>query len=632
MIFYHGRMNSVLRYVLIILLLPTTLLAGTRIYLVHAPPEIASGDDFTLVVSAAPREKGNNRCIVVQLPHSCKIIKAYAVSESKIIKEGLEENTEVSAMFTPEKNHTVTAFKDIDVIEKETGSVIYYIVIRPPSQTTTAEIKCCLVERSDPYYTTPPPAPKEKKPKKVKPRNYEWRMMNPAKGAELSFGNGFSPARTRSVRIISGWTTSSRALEIKPKATVEFMPSGKDLMAFFRKPFSISWWMRSVETEQSVFSLGSFNAHSDIRIGINEMGQPFAAHMNPDSEETFFLQADNIASDGAWHHHVLSRDSFGILRYFFDGVVADSSVSGADVFDNIISLHLGGGANDDYQLDELRLIRTGYINANEYVSSVAVAERDTAVSLFALFHFDNYGSQAYSSVSLPIEAQDSIGPKIASVAMLQLDSMVQIHETSSPVLLDAAPLSAEQTSSMRIAFSWKATREQDLKSYILQRRIASFGEYHNVLRVSAKRPIISADDEPTFISRAMYSAVETLPPVGNDIDLYYRLALISKDSSLRFTDAIKIEYGKEKDIFVEQNKPNPFNPTTTISFRMARSGLVKLTVYDIIGREVLVLIDKKLAQGRHSIDIDASRWPAGIYFYKVRMGKTVITKRMVLAK
>jgi hypothetical protein len=95
---------------------------------------------------------------------------------------------------------------------------------------------------------------------------------------------------------------------------------------------------------------------------------------------------------------------------------------------------------------------------------------------------------------------------------------------------------------------------------------------------------------------------------------------------------VKLEFGGLREVFVEQNKPNPFNPRTTIGFRLVKNLYVKVAVYDIIGREVAVFQDGKLTAGKHSIDIDATNWPGGIYFYKVKTAKTIVTKKMVLAK
>jgi hypothetical protein len=63
-----------------------------------------------------------------------------------------------------------------------------------------------------------------------------------------------------------------------------------------------------------------------------------------------------------------------------------------------------------------------------------------------------------------------------------------------------------------------------------------------------------------------------------------------------------------------QNYPNPFNPTTTIEFDIPERTNVKLTIYDILGREVETLIDKELEPGRYKLNFTATNLPSGVYF------------------
>ena len=200
-------------------------------------------------------------------------------------------------------------------------------------------------------------------------------------------------------------------------------------------------------------------------------------------------------------------------------------------------------------------------------------------------------------------------------------------------MLEHTPLIVDQSSPTKITFVWKATSELGVKRYELQRRIATFGDYEKTLSVEAKRTINPDDEDKPIIARASYSAAEKLPQLAHDIDLYYRLAIIGyNDSVLYYTEPVKLEFGGERDVFVEQNKPNPFNPKTTITFRLEKKSYVHLSVYDIMGREVTVLQDGTLSAGKHIVEIDAMNWPGGIYFYKVKTAKTSITKKMVLAK
>lgn len=83
---------------------------------------------------------------------------------------------------------------------------------------------------------------------------------------------------------------------------------------------------------------------------------------------------------------------------------------------------------------------------------------------------------------------------------------------------------------------------------------------------------------------------------------------------------------------LEQNYPNPFNPSTTIRYQIAESGLVTLIVYDMLGREIITLVNEELSAGKHEANFDASGFNSGVYFYRLKAGSFVETKKMVLMK
>jgi len=83
---------------------------------------------------------------------------------------------------------------------------------------------------------------------------------------------------------------------------------------------------------------------------------------------------------------------------------------------------------------------------------------------------------------------------------------------------------------------------------------------------------------------------------------------------------------------LNQNFPNPFNPTTKISFAMARSGPVMLTVFDMTGKEVATLVNTTLSAGNFEYTFDGSKLSSGVYFYRIITNDFVDTKKMSLLK
>lgn len=83
---------------------------------------------------------------------------------------------------------------------------------------------------------------------------------------------------------------------------------------------------------------------------------------------------------------------------------------------------------------------------------------------------------------------------------------------------------------------------------------------------------------------------------------------------------------------LSQNYPNPFNPVTTIKYQLPVAGDVSLIVYDILGNEVTTLIDEFQEVGFYAKKFDASNLSSGVYFYKLKAGSYVESKKLVLIK
>ncbi|MCU0371975.1 MAG: T9SS type A sorting domain-containing protein [Ignavibacteria bacterium] len=83
---------------------------------------------------------------------------------------------------------------------------------------------------------------------------------------------------------------------------------------------------------------------------------------------------------------------------------------------------------------------------------------------------------------------------------------------------------------------------------------------------------------------------------------------------------------------LSQNYPNPFNPTTNIKFAVSKSGFVTLKVYDMLGKEVAVLVNNNMTSGTYEYQFDASKLTSGIYFYNLKTDGFSETKKMMLIK
>jgi hypothetical protein len=83
---------------------------------------------------------------------------------------------------------------------------------------------------------------------------------------------------------------------------------------------------------------------------------------------------------------------------------------------------------------------------------------------------------------------------------------------------------------------------------------------------------------------------------------------------------------------LKENYPNPFNPTTTIEYSIGLAGPTKLMVYDVLGREMVKLVDEYRPIGSHKVVWNAANMPSGIYFYRLETSSFTRTQKMILMK
>ncbi len=98
------------------------------------------------------------------------------------------------------------------------------------------------------------------------------------------------------------------------------------------------------------------------------------------------------------------------------------------------------------------------------------------------------------------------------------------------------------------------------------------------------------------------------------------------------TSSAPREQAQPLEYALEQNYPNPFNPATTISYAVKYPGWTRLTVYDLLGREVMTLVEERQSPGRYSVALDGANLAAGMYFYRLQTGEFNSVRKMLLLK
>jgi hypothetical protein len=122
-----------------------------------------------------------------------------------------------------------------------------------------------------------------------------------------------------------------------------------------------------------------------------------------------------------------------------------------------------------------------------------------------------------------------------------------------------------------------------------------------------------------------------------DIDVkngnyFYQLKQIDYNGRYEFSNVISVDVSIPVKYSLEQNFPNPFNPSTKISFSVPSNNFVTLKVYDVVGNEIETLVYEEKPAGLYEVEFSARDLPSGIYVYELRAEKYLSMKKMILIK
>jgi hypothetical protein len=166
----------------------------------------------------------------------------------------------------------------------------------------------------------------------------------------------------------------------------------------------------------------------------------------------------------------------------------------------------------------------------------------------------------------------------------------------------------------RAEVRWESTRGDEL-AFALYRRGEKEAGFHPLAL-----PVVRTNS---------YFYVRDKSAVRNDSYVYRVVALSNGRIVASFDVALA---GNRPPLALHQNRPNPFAVSSVISFELPDAADVHLAIYDVTGRARATLIDKRLPSGWHSVTLESTDLPAGIYFYRLRAGKHVVARKLTLLK
>jgi hypothetical protein len=183
-----------------------------------------------------------------------------------------------------------------------------------------------------------------------------------------------------------------------------------------------------------------------------------------------------------------------------------------------------------------------------------------------------------------------------------------------------------------VQLTWQTATELNNAGFEVRRKTA--GE--DFVTIASYRFDPSLRGKGTTSSTTTYSFVDATVEAGKTYT--YRLRSVDYDGTIHdYAQTVSVEVrepvqARVYEYALEQNYPNPFNPTTTIRYSLKETGKVSVRVYDVMGREVKVLVDRVQGAGEYAVVMDATGLSSGVYVYQLRAGGYVFTRKMMLVK
>ncbi len=195
-----------------------------------------------------------------------------------------------------------------------------------------------------------------------------------------------------------------------------------------------------------------------------------------------------------------------------------------------------------------------------------------------------------------------------------------LEETPLPVELVSFTAASCQNS---ITLSWFTASEINNYGFEVERRVQS-DEWTKIAFVQGH----GNSNTPKSYSFTDNLAHALTP----DLTFHYRLKQLDTDGKYEYSNIVEIGVDAPAQFSLKQNFPNPFNPSTQISFELPQQSNTTLIVYNMLGQEVATLVNQKMEAGKYDVKFDGSKLSSGVYIYKLQSGSFVQTKEFVLLK
>ena len=171
----------------------------------------------------------------------------------------------------------------------------------------------------------------------------------------------------------------------------------------------------------------------------------------------------------------------------------------------------------------------------------------------------------------------------------------------------------------KVILKWTTATELNNNGFEIQRKVAE----------SDFATIGFVRGEGTTTNQKEYSYIDKDLVDGK---YFYRLKQVDYNGTYEYSNVIEVDVRSLNEYALEQNFPNPFNPTTTIGYVLKEKSNAKLILLNAIGEEIAVLVNEEQDKGYHKVDFNASTLASGVYFYELKAGSFIQTRKMILLK
>ena len=209
--------------------------------------------------------------------------------------------------------------------------------------------------------------------------------------------------------------------------------------------------------------------------------------------------------------------------------------------------------------------------------------------------------------------------------------------TCPPLPVQLASFTGVRLTNSTVRLDWTTASEVNNYGFNVERRLKS--EEGTSLSLSASWETLGfVQGHGNSNSPKEYSFEDKNPQAGK---MQYRLKQIDFDGTYEYSQTAEVNFDAPVNLVLDQNYPNPFNPSTVISYRLSVISKVSLKIFDLLGREVAVLVNEYQQPGDYNFQFSISNLPAGrqgsqlpsgVYFYNLTTESNSITKKMLLMK